>query len=219
MPIFFQKEIINSLKFDQLNYSLLHIAVLNNWQELVVYLINKWPVDIEYKDSSGNSAWNHACMLLQKDNALKIKNHVQLIEEDKKFLKEIMPSSPNWNLIAQKETEQLASKTRTEIFDFYMSPTIIETGIDTLKFFKDIINDLDSHQPSINNIPYSSGHWIPFSLNFCSTASNFSFFSISLILFLFSLKISMKSLSDKLFNISFTLFLFINFNFNIKNNI
>lgn len=96
-------------------------------------------------------------MLLQKENALKIKNHVQLIEEDKNFLKEIMPSSSNWNLIEEKEIEQFASESRKEIFDFYISPTMIETGIDALEFFKDKINDLDSHQPSINNIPYSLG--------------------------------------------------------------
>ncbi|WP_338959791.1 ankyrin repeat domain-containing protein [Spiroplasma endosymbiont of Tiphia femorata] len=63
---FWQKEVINSLVFDELNYSLLHIAVINDWQKLVTYLINKWPIDIDYKDNSGNSAWNHACLLLQK---------------------------------------------------------------------------------------------------------------------------------------------------------
>ncbi|MBP1525188.1 MAG: hypothetical protein H9Q65_00730 [Spiroplasma ixodetis] len=63
---FWQKEVINSLVFDELNYSLLHIAVINYWQKLVTYLVNKWPIDIDYKDNSGNSAWNHACLLLQK---------------------------------------------------------------------------------------------------------------------------------------------------------
>ncbi|WP_174481449.1 ankyrin repeat domain-containing protein [Spiroplasma endosymbiont of Danaus chrysippus] len=66
IEIFWQKEVINSLVFDELNYSLLRIAVINDWQKLVTYLINKWPIDIDYKDNSGNSAWNHTCLLLQK---------------------------------------------------------------------------------------------------------------------------------------------------------
>ena len=45
-----------------------------------------WPIDIKYKDKSENSAWNHACLLLQKENTLTIKSNNQLSSEDREFL-------------------------------------------------------------------------------------------------------------------------------------
>lgn len=87
LKFFWQKEVINSLVFDELKNSLLHISVINDWQKLVTYLINKWLIDIDYKDNSGNSALNHACLLLQKESTLTIKNYDQLTIENKMFLK------------------------------------------------------------------------------------------------------------------------------------
>ena len=55
-------------------------------------LINNWPITIDFKDNSGHSAWNHACLLLQKENALTIKKPHQLTNDDKIFLQEISPA-------------------------------------------------------------------------------------------------------------------------------
>ncbi|WP_338961611.1 MULTISPECIES: ankyrin repeat domain-containing protein [unclassified Spiroplasma] len=137
IEIFWQKEVINSLVFDELNYSLLHIAVINDWQKLVTYLINKWPIDVDYKDNSGNSAWNHACLLLQKEIALTIKNYDQLTIENKMFLKDFFSLSSNWNQNQEQEIDKVANETRREIFKYYIPQTEVE-------IFKDKINLLDS---------------------------------------------------------------------------
>lgn len=39
-----QKEFINKLMVAEEEYSLLHIAVLNNWPDLISYLINNWAI-------------------------------------------------------------------------------------------------------------------------------------------------------------------------------
>ncbi|WJG71045.1 hypothetical protein SIXOD_v1c23620 [Spiroplasma ixodetis Y32] len=115
-----KKDFINILKFGKENYSLLNIAVLNDWQKLVTYLINEWPIDIDYKDNSGNSAWNHACMLLQSKNTLTIKKEHQLTYKNKVFIKQLIPLSPNWNPIEKKEINKNASENRKKIIDYYM---------------------------------------------------------------------------------------------------
>ncbi len=119
----------------------MHIAVLNDWQKLVIYLVTKWPVDIDYKDSSGNSAWNHACMLLKEENALAIKSKVQINEEDRIFLEK------NIDLLSRKEScfikplnkkDKNANKNRFNIINYYYD--VDEVAIDAFDYFKNNIN-------------------------------------------------------------------------------
>ncbi|WP_400255403.1 hypothetical protein [Spiroplasma endosymbiont of Cleonymus obscurus] len=151
LNLFFKKEFINSLKFEEENYSLLHIAVLNDWQKLVTYLVTKWSVDIDYKDSSGNSAWNHACMLLKKENALAIKSKVQINEEDRIFLEK------NIDLLSRKKScfikplDKNANKNRFNIINYYYD--VDEVAIDAFDYFKNNINLIedDNNFLTINN--------------------------------------------------------------------
>lgn len=137
---FFRKKFINGLRFGLEDYTILHIAILNKWHKLVTYLMKNWPIDIELKDKSGNTAWNHACLLLQPKNVLVIKKNNQLSNEDRIFLKESINLLSRKNLFLLKDKEDLfASQNRLEIMKQYDN-SVDEIVIDTLEYFKTEIN-------------------------------------------------------------------------------
>ncbi|WP_425380984.1 hypothetical protein [Spiroplasma endosymbiont of Polydrusus pterygomalis] len=113
-----KREFINNLIFGEENYSILHIAVLNDWLNLVFSLISNWLIDVNYKDNSGNTAWNYACMLLQPKIVLLIKTKDQLMRADKQFLKQLSSISTNWKLLVAQENNKLASVRRNEIISW-----------------------------------------------------------------------------------------------------
>lgn len=136
---FLKKEFINNLYFEEENYSLLHIAVLHNWEKLVIHLVNKWPINVDYEDTSGNSPWNYACLLLQKQNPFIVKKYnFQLTAKDKKFLKENIDLCKNQFAKAKKENDITAAKNRLAIINYYKDNNII--------YYKEEINAIDLEQ-------------------------------------------------------------------------
>ncbi|WP_342266150.1 hypothetical protein [Spiroplasma endosymbiont of Villa modesta] len=54
-------------------------------------------------------------MLLQSKNTLTIKKEHQLTYKNKVFIKQLIPSSPNWNPIEKKEINKNASENRKKL--------------------------------------------------------------------------------------------------------
>ncbi|WP_342276077.1 hypothetical protein [Spiroplasma endosymbiont of Nebria brevicollis] len=119
---------------------------------LVKYLVNEWPIDINYKDVIGLSAWDYACFSLEKDIGLTIKKSNQTTKETRKFVQDylVASSKEKFAAVEEKEIYEKYSQNRKYLLNYYQNKSndIIED------FNSKKINSMDlQNQPSKNKLP------------------------------------------------------------------